>query len=132
MAAERESTDRYMAAYLADHVGDQFIGRITGVTRFGLFVELEPSGGDGLIPISDIGNDYYTHDADHHRLVGERYGEEFRLGDKLDVRLTEANKFTGGLRLELIDDDTRPGAGKQKAHYRKRGEQKGHKNRRRR
>ncbi|WP_262695561.1 ribonuclease R [Kordiimonas aquimaris] len=133
MAAERESTDRYMAAYLADHVGDQFIGRITGVTRFGLFVELEPSGGDGLIPISEIGNDYYTHDEDHHRLVGERFGEEFKLGDKLDVRLTEANKFTGGLRLELIDDGTRPGHGQQKKyHQRKRAEQRNRGNRKRR
>lgn len=133
MAAERESTDRYMAAYLSDHVGDEFIGRITGVTRFGLFVELEPSGGDGLIPISEIGNDYYTHDPDHHRLVGERFGEEFKIGDKLDIRLTEANKFTGGLRLELVDDGNRPGAGiDKKSRYKKRGDQKSRRSRKKR
>lgn len=102
MAAERDSTDRYMASYLADHVGDDFVGRITGVTRFGLFVELEPSGGDGLIPISEIGRDYYYHDEASHALVGERSGETFKLGDKIDVRLAEANRFTGGLKLELI------------------------------
>ncbi|MFC3050731.1 ribonuclease R [Kordiimonas pumila] len=104
MTAERDSTDRYMASYLADHVGSQFIGRISGVTRFGLFVSLEPSGGDGLIPISQIGNDYYVLDAEHHRLVGERYGQEFRLGDKIDVCLTEANRFTGGLKLDLVTE----------------------------
>ncbi len=105
MAAERDSTDRYMASYLADHVGDEFIGRISGVTRFGLFVELEPSGGDGLIPISEIGNDFYYHDESLHALVGERTGETFKLGDKIDVRLTEANRFTGGLKLELAGRD---------------------------
>lgn len=108
MAAERDSTDRYMASYLADHVGDDFIGRITGVTRFGLFVALEPSGGDGLIPISEIGNDYYYHDEARHALVGERMGQTFTLGDKVDVRLTEANRFTGGLKLELIGNDDGP------------------------
>lgn len=108
MAAERDSTDRYMASYLADHVGDQFIGRITGVTRFGLFVELEPSGGDGLIPISEIGNDYYYHDETKHALVGEKTGETYKLGDKVDVRLTEANRLTGGLKLELAGTEGSP------------------------
>lgn len=105
MAAERDSTDRYMASYLADHVGGDFIGRISGVTRFGLFVSLEPSGGDGLIPISSIGDDYYVLDEENHRLLGERYGQEFKLGDIIDVRLTEANRFTGGLKLELVNDE---------------------------
>ncbi len=123
MAAERDSTDRYMASYLADHVGDDFIGRITGVTRFGLFVALEPSGGDGLIPISEIGNDYYYHDEARHALVGERMGQTFTLGDKLDVRLTEANRFTGGLKLELIGNEDGPrtkSGGRQANHRRKR------------
>ncbi|TNE60742.1 MAG: ribonuclease R [Alphaproteobacteria bacterium] len=104
MAAERDSTDRYMASYLADHVGDEFSGRITGVTRFGLFVSLEPTGGDGLIPISELGQDFYALDEAHHRLVGEKYGEEFRLGDRLTVRLTEANRYTGGLKLDLAGE----------------------------
>jgi len=123
MAAERDSTDRYMASYLADHVGDDFIGRITGVTRFGLFVALEPSGGDGLIPISEIGNDYYYHDEARHALVGERMGQTFTLGDKLDVRLTEANRFTGGLKLELVGNEDGPrtkNSGKQANHRRRR------------
>lgn len=108
MAAERDSTDRYLANYLSDHVGEEFVGRITGVTRFGLFVSLEPSGGDGLIPISEIGADFYELDEANHRLVGERFGEEFKLGDRVEVRLTEANKFTGGLKLELVGEGNLP------------------------
>lgn len=133
MAAERDSTDRYMASYLADHIGDEFIGRITGVTRFGLFVALEPSGGDGLIPISEIGNDYYYHDEAHHALVGERTGQTFKLGDKVDVRLSEANRFTGGLKLELIGDGVGPGS-KDRKFMKKRGQGRGpnkHRSRRR-
>lgn len=116
MAAERESTDRYLANYLADHVGDEFFGRVTGVTRFGLFVSIEPSGGDGLIPISEIGLDYYSHDEAHHRLVGERSGEEFKLGDRLKVRLTEANRFTGGLKLELVRTEEEMAAMRKNQH----------------
>ncbi|GHF25754.1 ribonuclease R [Kordiimonas sediminis] len=108
MAAERESTDRYLASYLSEHVGDQFVGRITGVTRFGLFVTIEPSGGDGLIPISAIGPDYYELDEARHTIVGRDYGQEFTLGDKVDVRLMEANEYTGGLRLELADQGDLP------------------------
>ncbi len=117
MAAERESTDRYLANYLSDHVGDEFMGRITGVTRFGLFVSLEPSGGDGLIPISEIGMDFYSLDEAHHRLVGESSGEEFKLGDRIKVRLTEANRFTGGLKLNLVrENDDIPGLTSRKQH----------------
>ncbi|WND02465.1 ribonuclease R [Temperatibacter marinus] len=104
MTAERDSTDRYLASYLSKQIDQDFIGRISGVTRFGLFVTLEPTGGDGLIPISDLGGDYYIHDEKIHALVGERTGHRFSLGDKLTVKLTEANQFTGGLRLELSGD----------------------------
>ncbi|MBL4838088.1 MAG: ribonuclease R [Kordiimonadaceae bacterium] len=112
MAAERDSTDRYMASYLSDHVGDEFIGRISAVTRFGLFVTLEPFGGDGLIPISEIGNDYYVLNTDAHQLIGERHGQTFTLGDKIDVRLTEANKLTGGLKLDLVHEGNLSGVSK--------------------
>ena len=121
MAAERDSTDRYLANYLSDHVGDEFAGRITGVTRFGLFVALQPSGGDGLIPISELGMDFYYHDEAHHRLVGEKTGEEFRLGDQIKVKLQEANKFTGGLKLELVRDQEQPDFLKKPRHKRMAG-----------
>ena len=102
MAAERDSTDRYMAAYLGDQVGTVFNARVRGVTRFGLFAELEPFGGDGLIPISTLVHDYYVHDEAAHALVGERTGHRYSLGDRLEVKLTEANKYSGGLKLEIV------------------------------
>ncbi|WCL55703.1 ribonuclease R [Gimibacter soli] len=114
MAAERDSTARYIAAYLGDRIGDYFEGRITGVNKFGLFVLLEPSCGDGLIPISQLGADFYRHDETHHSLIGERTGETFRLGDRVEVKLLEANPFTGGLRLEMAGE-RHPGAAGPKA-----------------
>ena len=59
MAAERDATDRYVAAFLADRVGAEFEGRITGVTRFGLFVRLAETGADGLVPVSSLGGEYF-------------------------------------------------------------------------
>src|SRR5690606_21090590 len=72
MAAERAAMDRYIAAFLEDRVGASFSGRITGVTRFGLFVRLEETGADGLVPFSSLGDEYFTHDDRSHALVGER------------------------------------------------------------
>ena len=77
-------------------------GRITGVTRFGLFVTLDESGADGLVPISTLPNDYYVHDEVGHRLVGRQDGLTFRLGDAVEARLVEANPLTGGIILEVM------------------------------
>ncbi|WP_439814739.1 ribonuclease R [Zavarzinia sp. CC-PAN008] len=103
MAAERESTDRYLAAFMADRLGAIFSGRITGVARFGLFVALDESGADGLIPISHLGDEYFTHVEHAHALVGERTGTTYRLGDAVRVRLEEATPLTGGLRFSLFE-----------------------------
>ncbi|WP_417318464.1 ribonuclease R [Emcibacter sp.] len=105
MLAERESTDRYVAAYMKDHVGDVFDGTISGVSRAGLFVTLKESGGDGLVPVSSLVGDYFRHDADLHMLEGEYTNIVYQLGDKVTVRLREANPVTGGLMLELIDEE---------------------------
>ncbi|MFP3943319.1 MAG: ribonuclease R [Alphaproteobacteria bacterium] len=104
MAAERESTDRYMAAYLADRVGATFNGRVAGVTRFGLFIRLDETGADGLVPIASLGNDHYDHDEASHALVGRFTGAIHRLGDAAEVRLLEAAPVTGGLRFELLSE----------------------------
>ena len=108
MAAERESNDRYLAAFLADQVGEVFEGRVSGVARFGLFVTLEPSGADGIIPISTLYDDFYVYDQDHHTLSGRKTGRTYRLADKVAVRLREADPLTGSLRLELIDQTAPP------------------------
>jgi len=102
MAAERDTVDRLMASWLAERVGATFEGRIRGVTRAGLFVELAETGADGFVPISTIGEDYYQYEEVHHRLVGRTTGETFRLGDPVEVRLVEALPFAGSLRLELL------------------------------
>jgi ribonuclease R len=104
MAAERAATDRYVAAFLADRVGAEFSGRITGVTRFGLFVRLAETGADGLVPISSLGTEYFIHDERTHALVGERTGGRWRLGREVEVRLKEAVPITGGLLFEMLSE----------------------------
>jgi ribonuclease R len=104
-AAERNAIDRYTAAYLSARVGATFAGRINGVTRFGLFITLEESGADGLVPIGSLPGDYYHHEEAQHRLVGRRSGRTYRLGDPVTVRLAEANPVTGGLILKIVEDE---------------------------
>ena len=104
MAAERDATDRYVAAFLADRVGAEFAGRITGVTRFGLFVRLEETGADGLVPVSRLGDEFFVHDDRMHALVGERTGSRWMLGTPVVVKLVEATPITGGLLFEMISD----------------------------
>ncbi len=103
-AAERDCVNRFTAAFLADRVGARFEGKVNGVTRFGLFVTLNETGGDGLVPVSSLPNDYYDHDEVRHRLVGKRHGMAFSLGDSVEVELAEANPLTGGLVFRLMVD----------------------------
>jgi len=105
MAAERDSVDRYVAAFMQDRVGAVFECRITGVTRFGLFVRLKETGADGLIPMRALGLDFFRHDEKRHALVGERTRKVYRLGEKITVRLAEAAPLTGGLRFDLAGDE---------------------------
>lgn len=110
MAAERDATDRYIAAFMADKVGAEFEGRITGVTRFGLFVRLTDTGADGLVPVSSLGGEYFIHDDRTHALVGERSGARWPLGMTVEVRLREATPVTGGLLFEMLSDPAPPDA----------------------
>ncbi|MBI2262139.1 MAG: ribonuclease R [Caulobacterales bacterium] len=104
MAAERAAMDRYMAAFLSERVGATFTGRITGVTRFGLFVRLDETGADGLVPVSTLGGEYFHHDDRVHALVGERSGQRWTLGRTVEVKLVEATPVTGGLVFEMLSD----------------------------
>jgi ribonuclease R len=104
MAAERDTIERLIAAHLADHVGATFEGRISGVTRSGLFVKLADTGADGFVPAATLGNDYYRYDEAHHAMIGTRTGETHRLGDIVTVRLVEAAPFAGALRFELLSE----------------------------
>jgi len=102
-AAERESVDRYTAAFLSKRIGEIFSGRISGVIRAGLFVALDETGADGIIPVSSLPNDFYDHDEGRHALVGRRWGQVYRLGDRVQVRLVAAQPLTGGITFELIE-----------------------------
>ncbi|PDT75487.1 ribonuclease R [Bradyrhizobium sp. C9] len=104
MKAERETTDRLIAHFLADRIGASFQGRISGVTRAGLFVKLDDTGADGLIPIRTIGSEYFNYDETRHALIGTRSGTMYRLGDVVDVRLVEAAPVAGALRFELLSE----------------------------
>jgi ribonuclease R len=108
MAAERDATDRYVAAFMEGREGAEFTGRITGVTRFGLFVRLAETGADGLVPVSTLGGEYFIHDDRAHALVGERSGRRWRLGAEVQVRLREATPITGGLLFEMLSEPDPP------------------------
>jgi ribonuclease R len=104
MKAERETADRLIAHFLADRIGATFQGRISGVTRAGLFVKLTDTGADGLIPIRTLGTEYFNYDETRHALIGSRSGAMHRLGDVVDVRLVEAAPVAGALRFELLSE----------------------------
>jgi ribonuclease R len=101
MEAERETIDRYVAAFLADQVGQLVECRITGVQPFGFFATVEDLGGDGLVLAQTLGQEYFRYDEAARQLVGEESGETYRVGQRLTLRLAEANPVSGSLRFEL-------------------------------
>ncbi|MEO1305852.1 MAG: VacB/RNase II family 3'-5' exoribonuclease, partial [Pseudomonadota bacterium] len=111
MAAEREATDRYLAHFLADRVGAEFAGRITGVTASGLFVRLDETGADGFCPASQISDEYWAYSAQAQALIGDKTGKRYELGQTVQVRLRDVTPLDGGLLLEILSDPRprRPG-----------------------
>ena len=103
MEAERDTIDRYVAAYLSERVGEVVDARITGVQNFGFFATVEGIGGDGLMPVRDIGGEYFRFDEAAKALVGEESGDTFASGMTLKLRLAEANPVSGALRFEMPD-----------------------------
>jgi ribonuclease R len=100
MKAERETTDRLIAHFLADRVGAIFDGHISGVTRAGLFVELDETGADGFIPARNIGDEYFRFHEAGRAFVGR--SQTHRLGDPVTVELVEAAPVAGALRFALV------------------------------
>ncbi|CDK97499.1 Putative ribonuclease R [Magnetospirillum gryphiswaldense MSR-1 v2] len=119
--AEREAVDRYVTAFLSDRVGASFRAKVSGVTRFGLFVTLVDTGADGLIPIGTLPEDFYVHDEVHHCLVGKRTRKTFQLGQLLDVVLHEANALTGSMVFQLEGSTPRAATGPRRPPPRNRG-----------
>jgi ribonuclease R len=111
MAAERDAASRYIASFLSDRVGATFEGRVTGVTRFGLFIRLDETQADGLAPIRSLGNEHWVHDEAAHALVGDASGVRFPLGMRVEVRLEEATPISGGLLFSVLTDPAPPAPG---------------------
>ncbi|MDP4891787.1 ribonuclease R [Cypionkella sp.] len=119
MVAERDTTDRYLAAFLSERVGNEFAGRISGVQRFGLFVRLQETGADGLVPIRSIGREFFHYDQDAQTLTGSDSGLVLGIGLRVTVRLAEASPLTGGLMLDLVglEDGPLPQGGRRGGRY---------------
>ncbi|MES2097125.1 MAG: VacB/RNase II family 3'-5' exoribonuclease [Pseudomonadota bacterium] len=112
MEAERDTLDRYVAAYLNERVGEVVDVRITGVTNFGFFATVDEIGGDGLMPVRDLGGEYFRFDEVAKKLVGEQTGEEYTIGQRLQLRLAESNPVSGALRFEMPEGKgAAPGSG---------------------
>ncbi|MDZ7896167.1 MAG: ribonuclease R [Sphingobium sp.] len=124
MEAERETIDRYVAAYLATHVGQIVDCRITGVRNFGFFATVEGLGGDGLVPVSTLGAERFIFDETAQALEGEQSGDRYFVGQKLPLRLAEANPISGALRFEIPEGASHlpmRGAGKRPRPIQRRG-----------
>ncbi|MBT2133731.1 VacB/RNase II family 3'-5' exoribonuclease [Croceibacterium sp. LX-88] len=105
MEAERDTIDRYVAAWLSGRVGETFKTRITGVQSFGFFATIVGLGGDGLVPVSSLGREYFRYDEGARALIGEDSGTRFAVGDMVELRLGEANPLTGALKFEPLGSD---------------------------
>ncbi|MEM6637638.1 MAG: ribonuclease R [Pseudomonadota bacterium] len=124
MMAERDTTDRYLAAFLSERVGDDMSGRVSGVMKFGVFVRLDENGADGLVPVRSLGREYFVYDRREQTLMGEDSGTIISVGMPVSVRVARAAPLSGGLELELlsIEGQTLPrntGRSKAKARPRK-------------
>ena len=106
--AERDAVDRYLAAFMADKVGAVFAARVSGVTRFGLFVTVSGNGASGLVPVSSLPDDFWMHDETSQSLTGRRSHLTFRLAQEVEVRLAEASPITGGLVFHIMQGADTP------------------------
>ncbi|WP_194097511.1 ribonuclease R [Marivivens aquimaris] len=105
MMAERDTTDRYLAAFMSERVGEIIGGRINGIAKFGVFVKLDESGADALVPIRTLGTEFFEYHQDTQQLVGTRSGMVVAMGQRVTVKLIEALPVTGGITAEIVTLD---------------------------
>ncbi|NDU99699.1 ribonuclease R [Pseudoroseicyclus tamaricis] len=105
MMAERDTNDRYLAAFMAERVGTELPGRVAGVAKFGLFIKLDGTGADVLIPIRTLGGEFFHYDRESQSLMGSQSGRVMRLGQRAVIKLSEAAADTGGMVGELVSLD---------------------------
>ena len=115
--------DRYLTAFMTAKIGQRFDARVSGVTRFGLFITVTESGANGLVPFASLPDDYWHYDEREQTLTGRRTHKVFRLGQEVDVLLSEANPVTGGMVFHILPEQaaSRPAAGKKAGKRRQRG-----------
>jgi ribonuclease R len=101
--AERDAIDRYLTAFMADRIGERFAARISGVTRFGLFVTVAETGASGIVPFATLPDDYWQYDEREQTLTGRRTKIVYRLAQEVDVLLSEANPVTGGMVFHVLE-----------------------------
>ncbi len=142
MLAERDATERYMVHYMAAHIGWTGEGTITGINSFGLFVTLPATGATGFVPIGTLSQDFFRYIEKEKLFVGTRTRTRIQLGQRVVVRLREANTITGSLRFEMLEvlgalhpvgaveeprHEFRERKGKQKQKHREKSLKKDHK-----
>ncbi len=108
MVAEREARDRYITAFMATSGDAEFEAHITSVGNYGVFVTLTDTGASGLVRMSDLGRDFYMYEEKLHCLIGRDTGQRFQLGQRLVVRLKQADIQLGSLSFRLISADEPP------------------------
>lgn len=101
--AERASIKYKQVEYMMDHIGEEFDGMISGVTEWGIYVELEENHCEGLVPMRDLADDYYDYDEKNYCIRGRRRGTVYRLGDQVRVRVANANLEKKQLDFLLVD-----------------------------
>jgi ribonuclease R len=103
MVAERDTNDRYLAAYLSERIGSEMTGHISGIQKFGAFIKLDETGADGLAPVRSMGAEFFHFDAEEQTLMGSDTGLVISIGQKVLVRVADATPVTGGLELEVLE-----------------------------
>jgi len=121
VSAERATVDRLIALHLADNIGEEFEGRIAGMSSAGLFVSLPAYGADGFVPVSTLGDEYYHHDEAQHAMVGERTGTGYRLGDPVTIKIVEVIPLAGSMRFEMISEPRKLGTSTKSFHKARKG-----------
>lgn len=134
MIAERDVMDRFTAQYLSEHVGDMFKGKISSVTSFGMFITLDESGADGILPMRNLPRDYYVYSEERHTLTGKDSGRVYRMADPVIVRLIEADPQRGSTVFEMVEGGAENEDRPRRSHHRrdndKRGDRRGEQRRR--
>ncbi|OYT10944.1 MAG: hypothetical protein B6I18_06555 [Bacteroidetes bacterium 4572_112] len=103
--AERESIKYKQIEYMLDKVGQQFTGKISGVSKWGLFVEITEVKSEGLIPLQSMKDDFYYLDEDNYRIVGRRYKNEYALGDAIEVVVEKVDMLKRQMDLRVVEEE---------------------------